>query len=97
MCDVAKTCSFEAKPSYMIVKGMKVVVESEAPPSPDALIFGTRPSPASSPAARMAAHVSPRNDYAPQCLIASFTWHNQPSKAEHCLQIRRNGIKSIVL
>lgn len=68
MCDVAKTCSFEAKPSYMIVKGIKIVEKSEELPSPDALIFGTRPNPASSPAARMAAHVSPRNDL---CSVAS--------------------------
>lgn len=64
MCDVAKTHSFEANPSYVAAKGMRIVVKSEVLPSPDALIFGTKPNPASSPAARMAAHVFPRNDYA---------------------------------
>lgn len=63
MCDVGKTYSFEAI-IHTIVKGVRILVKQEVLLSPDALIFGTKPNPASSPAARMAAHVFPRNDYA---------------------------------
>lgn len=66
MCDVAKTYSFEAKPrSYAVVKGMKIVMKSQEVLLPhDSLVFGIKPKPASSSAARTAAaaaRVFPRN------------------------------------
>lgn len=82
----------------MGAKGTKIVMHSEKVIlSPDSSVFGTKPKPASSPAACMAAAapVFPRNfkaSYTFDFLIVSVTRHQQPHKFEQYLQTRRNSI-----
>lgn len=77
---------------------MKIVMQSEdVILSPDSLVFGTKPKPASSPAActAAAAPVFPRNlqvSYTFDFLIVSVTQHQQPHTFEQYLQTRKKGI-----